>query len=233
MSHSVAKQAITIELLEQIRADEKLQILIEDLWSYGGDGMFNWFQSPPATPSGYVRNPVVVEYKQDYRADYPDSESERNYRHFPFEPEHELESYCTRLEQILGPVKLGDPMIAQRKVYLRSRIDEQIHSCLTAYLTKRPKASFPDLADDFASNVIWGGERLNSDYELMYLMPDQVGAIAQVLHTINIKELLSYFDTSQYNLADWLEDGEAAAHDLKKCFVEAAEKGQIVMTTVI
>lgn len=69
---------------------------------------------------------------------------------------------------------------------------------------------------DFANKVLWGGERLKLDSELVYLMPDQVGAIAQVLHTINIKKLLCYFDTAHYNRADWLENCETAAHALLK-----------------
>lgn len=84
-----------------------------------------------------------------------------------------------------------------------------------------------------AKNVLWGDVRLNSDSELRQLIPDRVGAIAQILHTINIKELLHYFDTSQYNPADWIKDWETAAHALKKCFVKAAEKRQIVILIVI
>ncbi len=82
-------------------------MLIEDLWSYSSDGLFNWFQAPPPRPPGYVRNSVVFAYKQDYRADD---------RHFPFKPEQELEIYCVRLKQILDLVKLGEPTIAQREV---------------------------------------------------------------------------------------------------------------------
>ena len=85
MSHSIVKQAIPIELLEQIRSNEKLQILIKEIWSYGS-GMFLWFNALPTSDPDYFREPTIDVFIQDYEEDYEAFNGSEDKRLFPFTP---------------------------------------------------------------------------------------------------------------------------------------------------
>ncbi|WP_121967846.1 DUF1877 family protein [Leptolyngbya sp. BC1307] len=191
--------------------------------------MFSWFTEPPTVSFKYCPRTVAEEFKKDYRADFAAFGNSVDDNHFLFEPENELDEYCSLLEQSLKLLKLGDPLLAQRKVYLGTRIDEQLHTCLSKAL----ETNYPDVGAEFSNRAIWGGEWFDSASGLRYLIPEQVGEIARVLLGLEVDELLSHFDSSQYDPNDWLEDCRAAIQSFKTCFVEAAERQQVILTTVI
>lgn len=228
MSHYIAKQAIPTEFLEQIRADQKLQKLIYDLWSYGSD-MFLWFQIPSPTASGYIRESAADVFKQDYRADFEAFGESENSQHFYFESEKELESYCVFLEQRLAQLSANDPSLVQRKAYLGTRTDEQIYSSLLKVLSEK----FPALDDAFATEVVAGGEKSDSNSDLRWLASDRVSEVARVLSEIEVDELIRHFDRSQPYSAEMLEECRKAGIELKTCFIEAAQKEQVILTAII
>ncbi len=109
------------------------------------------------------------------------------------------------------------------------RTDEQIHSLLLKAL----KAKFPELGDALADEVIWGGEKFDSNSNLRWLAPDRVREVARILQEIEVSELIRYFDKSQPYADEKLEECHKASANLKTCFAEAAQREQVILTTVI
>jgi hypothetical protein len=220
MGHSVEKQAVPVEFLEQIHIDKKMQILIDHLWGCG-DGIFFWFTQPTMTSSGSLPSPID-EFRQDYKEIVGILDD-------PFESEAELEFYCTLLEQQLDQLKSDDPFLVQRKVCFDSRIDEQIHS----FLLEELKIKFPILDAEFAHTAIWGGERIKPTSDLRYLLPDQVSAIANVLSQIGLEQLLSHFNGLEHESDYWLEECRKTIQAFKTCFAETSERQQVILTKII
>lgn len=229
MSHSVAKQAIPVELLRNICDDRKLQKLIADVWSYGNRGMFEWFNQPPTVSFKYCPRTVAGQFKKDYREDYKSFGDSADSEQFLFEPTKELDRYCTLLEEKLKQIRENDTAIVRRKVYLRTRISEQIHSCLL----KELETSAVDIDDSLVDRAIYGDQQIATTWELRYLDTEQVKEIAYVLRGIDMDRLINHFDTSTYDIDDWLEDFQKSSQELKTCFIEAAEREQVMLTTSI
>lgn len=219
MSHTIRKQAVPIEFFEEICADEKLRSLIDLMWA-SASGMFSWFTTPPFVP-GFGQFPSPIEmFKQSYRdGEVTDS---------IFESEDDLETYCSLLEQRLEELKTNNPLLVQRKVNLASTVYGQIYDCLLEEL----KVKFSNLNAEFASTAMWGGERTKPDSDLLYLSPEQVGAIAHVLNQIEVDEMLRHFDASPYSNDNyWIEECRETIQAFKTCFAEAAE--QVILTKII
>jgi len=229
MSHSVAKQAIPAEFLKDICSDRKLQQLIVGIWRYGSRGMFEWFNQPPTVSFKYCPRTVADEYKKECKEDYESLENSVDSEHFLFELTKELDKYCALLEQKLEKIRKDDFLILQRRAYFGSRIDEQVHSCLSKELA----ASAITVDNSLVDHAIWGGEQFEGVWELRYLAPERVREVAHVLQEIDTEQLINHFDTSTYDLDDWLEDFCKSSQELKTCFVEAAERGQVILTTII
>ncbi|MBE9156875.1 hypothetical protein IQ265_08535 [Nodosilinea sp. LEGE 06152] len=220
MGHSVEKQAIPVEFFEQIHTDEKLHILIDQLWGCGG-GMFFWFTRPSTTSFGSLSSPIE-EFRQDYKAMAGILDN-------PFKSEAELEAYCNLLEQRLEQLKADDPLLVQRKVYFDRRTDEQIYS----FLLEELKIKFPTLDTEFAHTAIWGGERIKLTSDLRYLLPEQVNTIANVLNQVESDELIRHFNSLEYDPNYWLEECRKTIQDFKTCFAETSKRQQVILTKVI
>lgn len=220
MSHSVEKQAVPVEFFEQIHADKKLQTLIDHLWGCGG-GMFSWFTRPSTTSFRSLPSPID-EFKEDYEAIVGILDD-------PFESEAELDFYCTLLKQQLEQLKADDPFLVQRKVYFGTRTDEIIHS----FLLEEIKTKFPTLDAEFSHTAIWGGERIKPRSDLLYLLPDQVSTIANVLNQIGLDELPSHFNDLEYEPNYWLEECRKTIQDFKTCFADTSERQQVILTKTI
>ncbi|NJM98946.1 MAG: DUF1877 family protein [Phormidesmis sp. RL_2_1] len=191
--------------------------------------MFEWFNQPPTISFKYCPRTVADEFKKDYREDYKSLENTGDTELFLFEPTKELDAYCALLRQNLEQIKEDDLLIVQRKAYLRTRIDEQIHSCLS----KELEAGAIAVDDSLVDHAIWGGEQFETVWELRYLDPERVREVAHVLREVDTEQLMNHFDTSTYDLDDRLEDFRKSSQELKTCFVEAAERGQVILTTII
>lgn len=220
MGYSIEKQAIPVEFFDQIRTDEKFQALVDQLWGCG-DGMFSWFTPPSVTRFGHSPSPID-EFKHDRQAMKDASNEPFAELHDPFESEEELEAYCALLEQRLEQLKSNDPSIVQRQVYFDRRIDEQIYS----FLSKELALKFPTFDAEFAHTAIWGGQQFKPSSELRYLLPDEVSTIADVLNQIEI-------DASMSDRDDWLDECYETIQAFKTCFVETAERQQIILTKMI
>ena len=221
-------QAIPAEFLEDIRKDRKLQKLIVDIWSYGSRGMFEWFNQPPTVSFKYCPRTVANEFKKDYREDYKSFEDSAGSEHFLFEPTTELDTYCALLEQKLERIRKSDLSIVQRKVCLGSRIDEQVHSCLS----KELEVSAIVTDDSLVDHAIWGNKQLDAVFELSYVDSGRVKDVAHILQEVDTEQLINHFDTSTYDLDDWLEDFRKSSKELKNCFIEAAKREQVILTTI-
>ncbi|MBD1998858.1 hypothetical protein H6G00_19910 [Leptolyngbya sp. FACHB-541] len=222
MSHSIRKQAIPVESFEQICNDQPLLILIDDLWGHGG-GMFHWFAPTPITSFGYIPNPI-----EELKREYQEYGTTENFLNGIFKSEDELESYCILLERFLEQLKASDPSLVHRNIFFDGRIGEQIYKSLKQEL----KIKFPNLDAEFARRVVWEGEQIKPGLELLYLNSDQVKAIAQVLHQVEVNELLQHSDTLQDHPV-FLEEFCRTIQEFKTCFKEAADRGQLILTKVI
>lgn len=166
----------------------------------------------------------IAEFKQDYYA------TDGVIVDDPFESGEELERYCTLLEQQLEQLKLDNPLLVQRNVFL-----ERTHESICQALEKEIELKFPALDPTaFADAAVWGGESIKPNLDLLYLSPQQVRTIAQILDQIDTDELSRHFDTSEYEEPDyWLEEFYEEAEALKRCFLEAAEQQQLILSKVI
>lgn len=218
MGDSVTKQAVPIVFFEELRRDRKLCTLLARLLNCGG-GMANWFTSRTVPGFEPLPSPIAA-LKQHYQ--------HQALRDSTFDSEADLEAYSRLLEERLAQFQAYDPLLAKRRVLLESQMQALLHGFLTQALAVK----FPTLEAPFAHTVFWGGEAIQPNSDLLHLPPDQVSAIAHVLSQIEVEEWLCYFDDPAYAPTYWRNACHDNIQTFKRCFMETAQRRQVLLTRV-
>ncbi|MEM8505328.1 MAG: hypothetical protein AAF716_19515, partial [Cyanobacteria bacterium P01_D01_bin.1] len=81
--------------------------------------MFSWFRESPTVNFEFYSRTVIEKFKKDYIDDYESLRTGTNSGLFPFDPDKELDEYCLFLKRQLEQIRTIDPLIEQRRAYLR------------------------------------------------------------------------------------------------------------------
>ena len=210
MGVSIDYQAIPLRLLETLKQNKSYLIIVGSMWGEG-NGMFHWFDEPESdwddSDIGYLIDCLPTEEPELF----PSSTA--------------VEEIISQLHDLFKEIQVDYPGIEERCAYFE-KTQNDIEQLLIDDLEHNAQHTSPEQI----RQMMYGSSALAEEYELFYVLPEELTRFLPFAQTIDPDRLLAQFDFGDRQpLEVWYEDMYKEISWFKDCLIEAEKLQEAIL----